>query len=350
MKKIFIVFTLILALTITMSTIPIEASKEIKVSVNGQNISFPDAKPFIDKNNRTLIPVRFVSQALGAEVKWDGDKREVLITLRETNVKLRIDDSNMLINNRIKTMDTKAVIAQNRTFVPVRFVSEALGAEVLWNASTYTVIITTKDQSSLEQKVYKVNPNIPKELYEYEYRKREWDGEYATNKWMVENYGESQVTEWMNIGKGYMESFYNVDYRSYDKSKYIEELKWFFMPQTNWRADDGVKRPIEDHIKYWADMVQQKQIVMKTEFITDPSLVYSDGDFSVRGEMKYIFESCNDTDWLRKYTRYGNVEIGKWYKCVVDVQLVNMELLDGWDHAVLVVSDEFFVTSIDEVE
>ncbi len=104
---------------------------------------FPDAKPFIDENGRTLIPVRFVTEDLGATVEWNAEDREVYITKDKANVLIRIGQERILVNGVTKTMDTKAIIRYDRTYVPIRYVAEGLGATVGWDAGTRTVIITT---------------------------------------------------------------------------------------------------------------------------------------------------------------------------------------------------------------
>lgn len=211
-------------------------------------------------------------------------------------------------------------------------------------------ILLKNTEVPMNDKVYKVNPDMPQELYQYEYKSRDWDNSLQTNKWLVEKYGLSKITELMSIGKNYIESFYNENYHTYDKAKYIESLKWFFMPQTKWTADDGIKRPIEEHIKYWADMIEEKKIAIKTQFITDPSLVYARGDSVIRGKLIYQIDDCDDMAWLKKYTKFGNVKLGKQYSCILEVELVNMDLRDGWQHASEVVSDERLITDISEVK
>lgn len=103
------------------------SNKNVKVNVDNKEISFTEASPYIDSNGRVLVPLRFVSEYIGAQVEWDSVKKEAVI----------IKDG-----KEIKVGD-EAVISSGRTMVPVRFVSEALGAKVAWDKVTYTVVITT---------------------------------------------------------------------------------------------------------------------------------------------------------------------------------------------------------------
>ena len=144
MKKI-IITTIIIAMMATLigGVLMVNANADVSVTVDGKKVVFPDAKPFIDENGRTLIPVRFVTEDLGATVEWNAQDREVYITKESTRIMIRIDERNIVVNGKIKTMDTKAIIKEDRTYVPIRYVAEELGATVGWDAATRTVIITT---------------------------------------------------------------------------------------------------------------------------------------------------------------------------------------------------------------
>ena len=124
------------------------------VRVNGKLVEFPDAQPYIDENSRTLIPVRFVAENLGAEVSWIGATKTANIEKDGILVEITIDDPVLHIteNGKTKTvtMDTAAVLKENRTFVPIRFVAEALGAYVDYSSTYHTVGIYS-DVLSAEQ-------------------------------------------------------------------------------------------------------------------------------------------------------------------------------------------------------
>lgn len=106
-----------------------------------------EPKAYISSEGRTMIPVRVVSEALQCIVDWDGINRVVTIRQGDKNIVLKIGDFNATIDGKAYTMDTKAVINQDRTFVPFRFVSEALGYQVEWDASLRTVTIFKYDPS-----------------------------------------------------------------------------------------------------------------------------------------------------------------------------------------------------------
>ena len=140
MKRFLIAMLLVLAMTITSNVT--EAADEITVKVNGAIIEF-DAKPYID-NGRTMVPIRFISEALGAKVDWNGTYKLVTITLDDVRIEQKIGKTVAIVNGQEVNFDVPATIKNDRTMVPVRFVSEALGANVEWESTTRTVIITTK--------------------------------------------------------------------------------------------------------------------------------------------------------------------------------------------------------------
>lgn len=106
----------------------------LSVRVNGMLVEFPDALPFIDSNNRTLIPVRAVAETLGCKVDWNGNTRTATCTKNGISVAIAIGDQNLTVTKSGKkstvTMDTQAIISEDRTYVPIRYVAEALGAYV----------------------------------------------------------------------------------------------------------------------------------------------------------------------------------------------------------------------------
>ncbi|MGM9550824.1 MAG: stalk domain-containing protein [Clostridia bacterium] len=101
------------------------------VNVNGIKIK-TDVAPFI-LNDRVLVPLRAIFESIGASIEWNQDTKTVTAVKGDKVIELTIDNLEAKVNGEIVTLDTPAIIRNNRTMVPVRFVSEALGAEVKWN-------------------------------------------------------------------------------------------------------------------------------------------------------------------------------------------------------------------------
>ncbi len=142
MKKALSIF-IALALVFGMFSVVGAQTYGVSVYVDNKAVSFPDQKPFIDKNSRTLVPIRFIAEEMGAEVGWDNSKQLVTIDKDNTEIKLTIGESRANVNGSWKTFDTSAVLYNSRTMVPLRFISETLGTEVDWDGSARVVYIWT---------------------------------------------------------------------------------------------------------------------------------------------------------------------------------------------------------------
>lgn len=102
------------------------------ISVNG-NLAQKDAAPVI-QNSRTLVPIRFITESLGGAVAWNGESKEVTLLLDGKEIK-------MTIGKTLEKYGVAPVIMDSRTYVPVRFVADALGAQTSWNEAERTVTL-----------------------------------------------------------------------------------------------------------------------------------------------------------------------------------------------------------------
>ena len=126
------------------------AAAEVKVTVNGKLVQFPDQKPYIDANSRTLVPMRAPMEAMGVKVDWDADKRQAILDNNNTKVVFTIDQKVYQVNGKNKTMDTQAIIVSGRTCIPIRYAAEAFGATVSWDAPNRTAVIATAPKVAKE--------------------------------------------------------------------------------------------------------------------------------------------------------------------------------------------------------
>jgi N-acetylmuramoyl-L-alanine amidase len=112
------------------------------VYLDGKKLNF-DVEPIIE-NGRTMVPLRAIFEALGAQVDWDNDTRTVTAIKGDTTVVLPIGSTKPTVNGKEWPLDVPAKISQNRTLAPVRFVGEAFGSSVGWDAVARTVSISSK--------------------------------------------------------------------------------------------------------------------------------------------------------------------------------------------------------------
>lgn len=101
----------------------------VPVRVDNDNL---DVVPYIDENDRTLVPVRFISETFGAKVGWDADNKIVTILSDGIDISMQIGSSSYSVNQAAKEMDTAPIIKNDRTMVPLRAIGEALGKKVFY--------------------------------------------------------------------------------------------------------------------------------------------------------------------------------------------------------------------------
>ncbi len=118
-----------------------------KIILNAKDIDFPDAEPFINQDERTLVPIRFVAEALKAQVDWEPEKNRVIIK-KDKTIELQIGKDEIIVDGKNELIDTSAIIVRDRTYVPLRLISENFGATVEWEPKYKTVNIITKDATA----------------------------------------------------------------------------------------------------------------------------------------------------------------------------------------------------------
>ena len=120
-----------------------------------------DATPFIE-NERTYVPVRYLALALGVSedgIDWNPTTRAVTITKGDKNIVLTIDSIVASINGESKYLDVTPVIRDDRTYLPARFIAEALEYKVDWDGNSRTAIITQSSEVSLPRKLFIAREN-----------------------------------------------------------------------------------------------------------------------------------------------------------------------------------------------
>ncbi|MBQ4599736.1 MAG: copper amine oxidase N-terminal domain-containing protein [Clostridia bacterium] len=109
-------------------------------TLNGETKTM-DVAPIII-NDRTMLPVRYVAEALGAEIGWDGATSTATLKTADTEIKITVGAAEAIVNGQAVKLDSPAVIVSDRSFMPVRFVAETLGGTVAWDGATSTATIT----------------------------------------------------------------------------------------------------------------------------------------------------------------------------------------------------------------
>ena len=167
MKKI-ISIVLAVSILLSMSVVAFaENTDKVTVTLDGAEIIFPDAQPFVDSRDRTLVPIRFVSEAMGAQVDWENDTQTVVIQKEKDNIRYAIGQPIAYLNGEMLVFDSFGILKEDRTFVPLRFIAEMLSCDVDWQQETQTVVITSPGEA-----VKFPDPKITVHYPESEYDKR----------------------------------------------------------------------------------------------------------------------------------------------------------------------------------
>ncbi len=118
------------------------SAQGIQTKIDGQLLTFPDVQPMLTANH-VMVPMRGVFEKLNATLEWDEQSSTVTAQRGQENIRLTINSMHATVNGKDVMMETPATKMMGRTMVPLRFLSEALGANVLWIEATHTVEITT---------------------------------------------------------------------------------------------------------------------------------------------------------------------------------------------------------------
>ncbi len=111
-----------------------------KLYVNGKRIGVNEKIFIIDGS--TYVPLRCGAEALGAEVSWDGEDKKAIISQKDTKINLRVNSSVADVNGEEQKLPGEVFIYSDRTYIPVRFIAENLGAEVIWDSKWKRVLVS----------------------------------------------------------------------------------------------------------------------------------------------------------------------------------------------------------------
>lgn len=141
------ILSLIIAVTILIISIGAYCDSDITVTLDGRELSFDVPPQIID--GRTLVPMRAIFEALGAEVDWNGELQHIIAQTQNKHIDMFVGSDTMSVTQKGDTfaemirLDVPPQIIGERALVPVRAVSESLDCDVLWDGDSKTVIITS---------------------------------------------------------------------------------------------------------------------------------------------------------------------------------------------------------------
>ncbi len=270
---------IIAATVIFAATLPAYAA-ETKINVNGKDVIFTDAKPYIDENNRTMVPLRPIAEAMGLEVGWNDAKKTASFTKNITgsNAKnwrgeekayLTFCGVDFEIGKNYYTVtlkttsgdggkteketfaektDTAAVIKDSRTYAPFRYLAEEFGYNVEWDADTATVFISgditgikTRNDEMYMKKAIHCFSSCVEEIFNA-------DVDYNAGKMAL--YKDEESFE-----KGEILKLYSSDEKIDENKYFTDPTVSLYYPVKNFKTNAEVR---EEMRKYMSDEIIDK--------------------------------------------------------------------------------------------
>ncbi|WP_088547672.1 copper amine oxidase N-terminal domain-containing protein [Paenibacillus aquistagni] len=315
--------------------------RPIEIILDGQKIKFHDSRPVVSTSGTTYVPIRVVSEQLGAKVTWDARQGKAVIAKGDSRIELTESSKQAMVNGTIVALDAPMVVQNGRTLVPLRFVSEALQVEVKFDDKSYYIFMKSNqyDESAkydpYGRKIRTTNlpknaqdfpyilEDIPNEMYEMELYKHPYLKErYKSPVVAHDHYAlrVENVNEWRSRVEKYYALLLNVNYRfiDYNWAKEARNL-------VNTIGTDSAFRN-------YVDWVKNNNIQIEGGLIAEPSMVYHSGE-NMRMRAKIRFKIKNYKDYksiihdqtfhleMNDNGKLPRYQKNVWYEGYVDVQL-----------------------------
>ena len=337
MKKQFLaVLTLSLAALTGVSTY---AGTIPKVELNGNKLLIKESP--IEKNGATYVPLRTVEN-LGATVIWNNETQTATIKHSYNTIEQRIGSKTALVNSKSVAIPAPAIKHNGTTYVPIRFVSETLGATIERDQKENSINIVYEMPTDGKQKydqfgrmIRKSNlpknaanydtiiQGIPNDMYEFkfQYQVLKWNTtpvegqDYKSPKSMVNDqwYTDSNVALWKSISEQYLDLILNVDYRTIDY-KWADKVAALSCQKGLSQSyyNKTVKRARE-----YVDYIKNNKIVIEGDYYIEPSMTYmTHGGVYMRNWVKY--KANKD---FKLYEEFYELKGNTWYEGYTDMSL-----------------------------
>ncbi|WP_454191959.1 C40 family peptidase [Paenibacillus sp. Marseille-Q7038] len=120
-------------------------SNSVNVQLNDSLVNFEDASPFLDNNDRTQVPLRKLAEEMNYTVSSSKSGSTTTVTIKKngTTIKIKTGSTTATVNGKSVSLDTQVFIRSSRTYVPLRFISEAMGNDVVWKKSYSLAMVNT---------------------------------------------------------------------------------------------------------------------------------------------------------------------------------------------------------------
>ncbi len=164
-----------------MSTSYVFAHDDVKISLNGALVSNDEYAPFIDENGRTMISIRWVGDELQFDTHWNETTQTATVQNGTDFIKLERNNHKISKNNTVIEMDTMPVLKNNRLFVPLKYVSQCLGFDVIWNKKENMVYVMQPERILWKNKNYGLLTPKGHNQSEYQIEEKNFDTRTVIN-------------------------------------------------------------------------------------------------------------------------------------------------------------------------
>lgn len=326
-------------------------SLAIDLIVDGKKVTLPDTEPFIDNAGNTMVPIRFVSEKLGAEVLWNNATQVVTISHKGKTIVMPVGSKNVTVDGQAVTLATSAIKKEGRVMVPLRFVSEALQADVSWNGTAYYINITspeyqakvdagsvTLDKYGRELRAVQnsdkwiLMSDTPDTVYNIKWRDviSSYGNGKITSKEYSEEFTKTESDTLAKRVKEYYKLALNSDYRTINFNNYFKDY-------TNNTANYGYVNPSMS--KSYVNFVKSNKLITEGYAFPDTSTIYHNkGKAYIRTKFKFRVVSAADysqfsmDSWnpSKESESPKWVKKGVWYETYSDIVLgTNHQDIEG---------------------
>ncbi|WP_138756577.1 copper amine oxidase N-terminal domain-containing protein [Paenibacillus sinopodophylli] len=313
----------------------------LPIIVNGHKVQFPDTEPYIDTNGRTMVPVRFVSEKLGGDVTWDVATKTVGIKYKGQNITLPVGSKTVSIDSTMIELDTAAEMYEGRTMVPLRFVSEAMESKVSFDQGAHSVLVSddaflSKVKSGsikLDDWGRQLNGEVSTEWNKLSdlpssfYNIKKMDS-YISNKEYFAMGGESRnkkyIDQWSEHVRQYYATMLNVNYKTINTAIFAKSLVSNMVDRGDYYRAEAT-RGFEE----FAEWAKKNKLVTKGYADPENSMIrYENGWTVMRTYFKFMVVSAEDSSqtFMDNYDVSSSsdsykLKLGVWYGGYSDVAL-----------------------------
>lgn len=295
--------------TVTGSTYASPSGSSINLVIN--EIPITDGVMPIIVNGRTLAPIRVISETLGAKVDYFADTQKVTITKGTDKIEMTIGKPQVKVNGVTEILDVVPIVKNGTTMLPIRFIGEALDCEVDWNNNTQTVTVIGEGAgTNVEKTVDKWGrpirtTNLPKNASLFPYIAEDmpnWVYESirvnkATPQWEVdERYNTDKTPKqlwdsgtfdydgWVKMVEADLMTRMNIDYRTLDREYFVNQMEQLHGSRASSEFTDT-----RDAANQHVDFYKQHKVITKGEVKVLPETFWQGAyeDYRVNAYVKF---------------------------------------------------------------